>query len=186
MKENAYLAYLLDCEVYLIDENAKKQATLEPEKKATVIPEVESKRTKEEPAKSQIENTEKRLPPIDFEGSDSAGLVVIVDKAGWNDKQKLLLTKILQSINLKLSETALIKTENTIIKCTELKKIIPGHKRILSFGIQVNMDETTNQPNTISEGGNVIVITSVNLDKLNQDVASKKLLWKNLKQTFNV
>jgi hypothetical protein len=161
--------------VYIIPEN---QATGIP----VSLPQIEPVETEETILTA--------APEIHFYGQNRKKILFLVDDNSaefLNDKDKVLLTKILEAINLSYADIALLN----VAKYPEIRfKVISektDFKKAFLFGVPASQmfdREVKMQEYKFTEIDDIEVLSSVAFSVLQDDVPRKKLLWAELKQVF--
>lgn len=163
MSENkVLLSQLFDQEIYLIKNNEKGEYTdIEKEKD------------------SQVE--EKSIP---YQGSNTSNVLVITTE-NPNKEELELLNNILNSVNLRIEEIALITYTREFEEVISTLSDIASSK-IISFGITSGKSrlldiQTKYSPSSID---NRTVIITDSLKEINSDKELKRKLWNCLKEIF--
>lgn len=150
---------------------------VEPIEKTTVI---SVPQTVAEPTVNYPETTKfKHL------GKNEQGILILVDDS-QNPVSTVpgveLLRKLLLSINLKTADFALVNyAQYNTVKFDELNKFF-SCKMVISFGVTTAMlDLETQNLHEVKDVDGVKMIFTHNLDHLETDVASKRILWGTLK-----
>lgn len=125
-------------------------------------------------------------PSFTFLGKNKKKILILVNDAAHevsDEAGRELLRKIVKSINLTASDFALLNYANyPTASFTELQQYFSSGL-IFAFGVSAADLKLATQPeNKIVMEGDVRLIFSAELRKLEQDPAGKKALWGSLKQ----
>ena len=159
----AFLAEFLEQEIYLIKEGKTEYQN----------PQIESEN------EFMVRENE-----IEYSGSNSGGVIIIVDE-NISEEEMTLLDNVLSSINLTRDEVALIRSDDNFDSYMSQLSDIESTK-ILSLGITSVksrlLDIQTKYAPTTIEGRTVIIADSLSL--LNENIHLKRKLWNTLKKVF--
>jgi|GEM_PF-6044484 len=182
MLEKSHLKFIYSSPLYFI---AEKQGTaqvkeLEPEvKKQPEITVTEEPEIKKQP---EVALTKEPEPEVIRKHA-----LVLYSGKDLNPDESGLLIKILQSVNVKLEDAALVNTNNLkqgFLYTDFIKQY--DYSKLISFGAETYKVGFPLSKNTIrAEDGRKYLFTD-SLGELNKDVAKKKALWNLLKELFAI
>ena len=164
MQQNPeFLKSFLDHEIYIIEDS--KDLYTNPDEKEVL---------------SKVEEQS-----IEYEGSNSKGVLVVIDAEVSEDEEELL-AKILSSIGLTRDEIALVRNNPEFNEYIDQLASLKFEK-IISFGVASGktrlLDIQTKYAPTTVEGRSVIMCDT--LHDLNENTDMKRQLWNCLKEVFN-
>jgi DNA polymerase III psi subunit len=158
-----FLADLLGEEIYVVNEESDEYSV----------------KSEEEVVPSQVQEK-----PIEYSGSNSKGVLVIVEENASEDEMNLL-DNILKSIKLSRDEIALLQNDSNFLdRIDGLEEI--NSNMLISFGVTSGKSrlldiQTKYAPTTVQEK---TVIMADSLQLINEEKDLKRMLWNCLQEVF--
>jgi DNA polymerase III psi subunit len=158
-----FLADLLGEEIYVVNEESDEYSV----------------KSEEEVVPSQVQEK-----PIEYSGSNSKGVLVIVEENASEDEMNLL-DNILKSIKLSRDEIALLQNDSNFVdRIYGLEEI--NSNMVISFGVTSVKSrlldiQTKYAPTTVQEK---TVIMADSLQLINEEKDLKRMLWNCLQEVF--
>ena len=135
-------------------------------------------------SETQIEPPQVQEKTIEYSGSNSKGVLVIIEK-NIPEEEMSLLDNILKSIRLSREEIALLQNDSNFLERVEgLEEI--NSNMIISFGVSTGKSrlldiQTKYAPTTVQEK---TVIMADTLQLINKEKDLKRKLWNCLQELF--
>ncbi|MEQ8924715.1 MAG: hypothetical protein RLO81_02815 [Fulvivirga sp.] len=172
MHNKAFLKYVFDDELYVINEAQRKVAQ---------GPNAEYSKTEE--AEKKEKQVMEKTWPISFKGQNAKNIIILVnypaEKHISNQDEQFLL-KILSAVSLSLQDVAIINLAKNECSIDRLKDF--NSSIVLLFGEFENIPGLSNYEIKTVEG---IKFQKANsLREIQNNVPEKKLLWSNLQKLF--
>ncbi|WP_285059234.1 hypothetical protein [Pedobacter ginsengisoli] len=181
--EQALRLFFTD-DIYLVTEAEVLQNREKQEETIGEVPEAET--IPAEPAVQEAPQAETAAPAFKFLGNNKRNILILVnDKENEvsDEKGRELLRKIVKSVNLSANDFALLNYANHAgVSFAQLQSYFSS-VIVFAFGVSPQHLGLGNHPeNTMVTEGEVKLIFSAELRKLEEDQNGKKVLWGSLKQ----
>lgn len=130
--------------------------------------------------------TQTQTPQFKFLGSNKRNILILVNDVEndvSDEKGRELLRKIVKSVNLTANDFALLNYAQH--RGAEFSQLMTHFSSVIvfAFGVSPQQLGLNHHPeNTVVREGDVMLIFSAELRKLEEDPNSKKVLWGSLKQ----
>lgn len=127
------------------------------------------------------------VPDVSAEFQPKSDVVIVIDtqSKGLPEEERLLITKIMQSVGYDIEKLDVIDVSQSKIS-VEMLAQIGGISKMILFGIQVDKIDFYMEPTfyQIQNRNGVLVLLSDPLKEINTDVTKKRLLWGALQSIF--
>jgi len=180
--ENNHLKYLINEEIYVIDEPELEQTVTKSEYKENT----EDTAVVAEPIPETTEEAKPAESKVNIQGNASANVLILFNNTEATEipeKEKTFLTNILKAVKLTTSDIGLINTTDSTVTLERIQGTSKANI-ILAFETPDNVGLAEIQNYAISEASSCKILMADSLSEIEKDTEKKKALWTNLQQLF--